>query len=141
MTMTRTGLLCRSASVRAVLRGLCLLAGIASAGAQTDRPREEDLAALQERGRQIAIYLRAVGGAGDLVKIQGGGLRADRIVAIPDRQGWRVVYLSAPEGTSAPSAASHKGPSIVAETTFSPDSGEFGTFRPLVPSKIAPASI
>ncbi|HKB08770.1 MAG TPA: hypothetical protein VKF61_10870 [Candidatus Polarisedimenticolia bacterium] len=140
MVSRRTGALRRSAPVRAVLSGLCLLAGIASADAQTDRPREEELAALQERGRQIALYLGAVDGAENLMRAQGGA-PADRIVAIPDREGWRVVYLGPSEGTPAPATASRKGPSIVAETTFSPDSGEFGNLRPLVPPKVAPSNI
>ena len=143
MARKRTGALRRAAAVRTVLMGLALAAAGVPAGAQTDRPSEEELAGLQERGRQIALYLQAVDKADALLKAQGGGVTPpERTVAILDREGWRVVYLASPPGGSAaPGASAKKGLAIVAETTFSPDSGQLGAFKAMVPSKIAPASI
>ena len=142
MAVTRTGAFCRAVAVRAALRGLCLAAAIASASAQIDRPPDEALVALQERGRLIALYLQAVDKAGELLKAQGGVTTPpDRTLAIPERDGWRVVYLGTPAGGSTPPAPGRKGLSIVAETTFSPDSGQLGALKVLVPSKTAPASL
>lgn len=143
MARKGTGALRRAAAVRTIVLGLALAAASARLEAQTDRPPDEELAALQERGRQIALYLQAVDRADALLKAQGGGVtHPERTVAILDREGWRVVYLATPAGgSSAPGAAAKKGLVIVAETTFSPDSGQVGALKVLVPSKIAPASV
>lgn len=143
MARKRTGALRRAAGVRMVLMGLALALAGAPAHAQTDRPPDEELAGLQERGRQIALYLQAVDRAEALLKTQGGGVTPpERTVAVLDREGWRVLYLATPSGgPAAAGAPAKKGLAIVAETTFSPDSGQLGAFKPLVPSKIAPASI
>jgi hypothetical protein len=142
MAVISRGALRRAAGGRAVLRGICLAATLAPVAAQGDRPAEEALASLQERGRLIALYFQAVDKAADLLKAQGSGLPAsERTVVIPEREGWRVVFLEDPARKSGPAATPGKGLAIVAETTFSPDAGQVGALARVVPPRTAPASI
>jgi len=142
MAVTSRGVLRWAASGRAVLRVICLAATLAPVAAQSDRPAEEALASVQERGRLIALYFQAVDKAADLLKAQGSGLPAsERTVVIPEREGWRVVFLEDPARKSGPAATPSKGLVIVAETTFSPDAGEVGALTRIVPPRTAPATI
>jgi|SRR5437773_2514041 len=128
--------------VRAALALACLAVAPNTASAQADRPAEEMLRSLQERGRQIALYLQAVDRTADLLKTQGSGAPpSDRTVVIPESAGWRVVCLkdlTKEPGTAGPARS---GLSIVGETTFSPDSGQVGTLGLIVPPRPAPAAI
>ncbi len=121
---------------------VCLFAALVPLAAQDERPSEEALASLVERGRLIALYLQAVDRAAELLKAQGSNApRSDRTVVVPEREGWRVVYLEDPAGGASPAGTARKGPSIVAETTFSPDSGDVGTLGLSVPPRAVPATI
>ncbi len=62
-----------TAVVRAALALACLAVAPNTTTAQADRPAEEMLRTLQERGRQIALYLQAVDRTADLLKTQGSG--------------------------------------------------------------------
>ncbi len=142
MSVSMQGTFRPAAAVRAGLVVACLLAGPVRVGAQSDRPSEEALRAVQERGRLIALYLRAVERAADLLKGEGSSAPpSDRTVVIPESAGWRVVCLK--DLTKEPAAAdvSRKGLAIVAETTFSPDAGQVGTLGLIVPPRMAPALI
>src|SRR5881409_845841 len=130
-------------SLRAAgLAATCLLGMIIPVAAQDDRPSDEALASLQARGRLIALYLQAVDRAAELLKAQRTNAPpSDRTVVIPEREGWRVVYLEEPTGGASPPGSARKGLSIVAETTFSPDTGDLGTLGVIVPPRAAPATI
>ena len=94
MSVTTRGAFRRAAAGRSILWGIGLALALAPLSAQGDRPPDEALAALQERGRLIALYLKAVDKSAELLKTQGGGATtSDRTVVIPGREGWRVVYL------------------------------------------------
>ncbi len=132
----------RAAAGRAGLAAACLSAALVPLTAQDDRPSEEALASLQERGRLIGLYLQAADRAADLLKAQGSNApTSDRTVVIPGREGWRVVYLENPARGPAPGGTARKGLSIVAETIFSPDTGDVGTLGKIVPARLAPATI
>jgi hypothetical protein len=121
---------------------ICLFAALVPLTAQDERPPEEALASLQERGRLIALYLQAVDRAAELLKAQRSNApRSDRTVVVPEREGWRVVYLEESAGGASPGGPGRKGPTLVAETTFSPDSGIVGTLGLSVPPRAAPATI
>src|SRR3989442_1028106 len=60
---------------------------------------------------------------------------------IPDREGWRVMYVGDSSRDLAASGMVRKGLSIVAETTFSPDAGQLGTLALVIPPRTAPATI
>ncbi len=142
MTVSPQGASSTAAVVRAGLALACLVASPTTVSAQADRPAEETLRSLQERGRLIAIYLQAVDRTADLLKAQGSGAPpSDRTVVIPESAGWRVVCLkdlTKEPGVAGPARA---GLSIVGETTFSPDSGQVGTLGLIVPPRSAPATI
>src|SRR5882672_2287335 len=92
--MRASGACCTAALLRAGLALACLIASPATASAQADRPAEETLLSLQERGRLIALFLQAVDRTADLLKAQGSGAPpSDRTVVLPDSAGWRVVCL------------------------------------------------
>ena len=142
MAMTPRGGFDWAAAGRASLRCLCLAAALTPLAAQNDRPPAEALASLQERGRLIALYLQAVDKAADLLKAQGSGASpSDRTVVIPDREGWRVIYVGDSSRDLAASGMVRKGLSIVAETTFSPDAGQLGTLGLASPPRAASATI
>src|SRR3989475_2072675 len=142
MATTLGGAFRCAAAGRAALRGICLVAALTPLAAQSDRPPAEALASLQERGRLIALYLQAVDKAADLLKAQGSGASpSDRTVVIPDREGWRVMYVGDSSRDLAASGMVRKGLSIVAETTFSPDAGQLGTLALVIPPRTAPATI
>src|SRR5439155_16938999 len=86
---------CRTTELlRAGLALACLIVSQANASPQADRPAEETLLSLQERGRLIALYLQAVDRTADLLRAPGSGAPpSDRTVVIPDTAGWRVVCL------------------------------------------------
>jgi len=108
--------------------------------AQDARPSDETLRSLQERGRAVFLYLQAVERAGALVqKHASEGVKPDRTVAISDREGWRVDYLKDLTKETGP-AGPKKGMILVAETSFSPDSGEVGELTIMEPPHAAPAT-
>jgi len=130
----------------AVVRAGFALAGLvvapAAVSAQADRPSEEILTSLQERGRLIALYLQAVDRTADLLKAQGSGAPpSDRTVVLPESAGWRVICLK--DLTREPGSAVQPAAGLaqVGETTFSPDSGQVGTLGLIVPPRSAPAAI
>jgi len=127
-------------AVRIVLAALALTAPAGAERAQEGRPSEETLRTLQERGRAIFLYLQAMESAGALLqKHASEGVRPDRTVVISDREGWRVVYLRDLTKESGP-AGPKKGMIVVAETGFSPDSGQVGELTIMEPPHAAPAT-
>ena len=142
MRVSPRGACCTAALLRAGLALACLIVSPATASAQADRPAEETLLSLQERGRLIALYLQAVDRTADLLKAQGSGAPpSDRTVVLPDSAGWRVVCLKDLTKEPGMAAPARGGLSIVGETTFSPDSGQVGTLGLIVPPRSAPATI
>ncbi|HYS06640.1 MAG TPA: hypothetical protein VEW47_15790 [Candidatus Dormibacteraeota bacterium] len=142
MRVSLRGACCTAALLRAGLALACLIVSPATASAQADRPAEETLLSLQERGRLIALYLQAVDRTADLLKAQGSGAPpSDRTVVLPDSAGWRVVCLKDLTKEPGMAAPARGGLSIVGETTFSPDSGQVGTLGLIVPPRSAPATI
>src|SRR5882672_2966215 len=142
MRVSPRGACCTAALLRAGLALACLIVSPATASAQADRPAEETLLSLQERGRLIALYLQAVDRTADLLKTQGSGAPpSDRTVVLPDSAGWRVVCLKDLTKEPGMAAPGRSGLSIVGETTFSPDSGQVGTLGLIVPPRSAPATI
>jgi hypothetical protein len=124
---------------RPIVVAACLLAAAGPARAQDDRPSDETLRALQERGRMIALYLDAVDRGAERWKKQGNeAMMPDRTVVIPDREGWRVLFLKDLTKDPAP-AGPKKGMILLAETSFSPDAREVGDLRVMVPPHAAPA--
>lgn len=124
---------------RPIVVAACLLAAAGPARAQDDRPSDETLRALQERGRMIALYLDAVDRGAERWKKQGNeAMTPDRTVVIPDREGWRVLFLKDLTKDPAP-AGPKKGMILLAETSFSPDAREVGDLRVMVPPHAAPA--
>ncbi len=123
-----------------ILGVFCLIGPPGSARAQDIRPSDETLRSLQERGREIFLYLQAVDKAGDLLKAHAGeGVRPDRIVIIPDRAGWQVVFLKDLAKETTPTGPK-KGMVLIAETTFSPDAGQVGDLTIMEPPHTAPAA-
>ncbi len=117
---------------------LGLAAGAAQGGAALaqDRPADTDLQAVEQRGREIALYLKASSKAAERLKREGSGIAPpDQTVVIKGRDGWRVVFLKSPGP-----ATGQKGPLVLAETGFDPTSGEVGNLSPVVPPKAAPGS-
>jgi hypothetical protein len=136
------GACCTAALARAGLALACLIVSPSAASAQAERPSEESLRALQERGRLIALYLQAVDRTADLLKAQGSNAPpSDRTVVIPDSAGWRVSCLKDLAKEPGMAGAMPSGLSLVGETTFSPDSGQVGTLGLIVPPRPAPAAI
>src|SRR5262249_28241607 len=120
----------------------CLLMLRAPAGAQEDRPSDEAIAALHDRGRLIGLYFQAVERAAEQLKKQGNSAPPTaRTVVIPDAQGWRVILLEDTSKSPAQPGPNRKTVAIVAETTFSPDAGEVGALGMVVPPRAAPASV
>lgn len=117
----------------------CLLAAVAPARPQGDRPSDETLRALQERGRMIALYLDAVDRGAERWRRQGHQAAPDRTVVIPDRDGWRVLFLKDLTRDPGP-AGPKKGMAVLAETSFSPDAREVGDLRVMMPPHPAPAT-
>jgi hypothetical protein len=142
MRVLPEGLFRAAAVARAGLALVCLVAAPVNVSAQADRPAEETLRLLQDRARLIALYLQAVDRTADLLKDAGSGAPAtDRTVAIPGSAGWRVVCLKDLSKEPGAGGQAHAGPSVVAETTFSPDSGQVGTLAMVSPPRQAPATI
>lgn len=126
-------------------RALAAALGIAfaiapPARAQPQRPSDDTLLALQERGRIIALSIQAAARGAELLKAQDGAPPSNRMVVVPGTgdTGWKILFLQdlEPAGAARP-----KAPALVAETTFSPDAGQTGTLGLIVPAKIAPAAI
>jgi len=134
---------CRAGVVlRTALALVSLVVAPAGVAAQADRPSEETLRSLRERGSLIALYLQAVDRTADLLRAQGGGAPpSDRTVAIPESAGWRVVCLKDPTNEPGAAGPARPGLAIVGETTFSPDSGQVGTLGLIVPPRSASATI
>jgi hypothetical protein len=131
-----------AAAVCAGLALACLAVSPTVVSAQADRPADETLRLLQERGRLIALYLQAVDRTADLLKAQGTvAPPSDRTVVIPDNAGWRVVCLSNLTKATGGVGSTRAGFAIVGETTFSPDSGQVGALGLIVPPRSAPAAI
>ncbi len=111
-----------------------------AAWAQDARPSEETLRTLQERGRAVFLYLQAVESSARLLQRHASeGVRSDRTVVIFDRDGWRVDFLRDLTKESGPTE-SKKGMILVAQTSFSPDSGEVGELTIMEPPHAAPAT-
>jgi hypothetical protein len=107
------------------------LGGAAPAGA----PHEETLLDLAERGRTIAVCLQAVERARARLREHPGEVAApDRILALPGRDGWRVILLQEGAGPSP------KGPRVLAEIGYSPDAAEAGALRVMAPPRPAAAA-
>jgi hypothetical protein len=131
-----------AALVRATLVVACFAGATGLCRAQADRPSDEDLQSLAERGRLIALYMQAVDRTAGILKVRGAGAPATvRTVVIPETSGWRVVCLGDQTKTPGATGAAHAGPVIVAETTFSPDAGQVGTLETITPPRQAPATI
>lgn len=123
-----------------VTAACCLAASAGPALAQDDRPSEESLRLLQERGRTIALYFDAVDRGLKRFNLQSGQSKPpDRTVAIVDREGWRVLFLrdlALEPATTGPK----KGLLLMGETSFSPDAREVGDLRLMLPPHPAAAS-
>jgi len=134
---------CAAGIVRTGLALVGLVVALSPAAAQVDRPTEETLRSLQERARQIALYLQAVERTDELLKVQGSGAPpSDRTLVLPEAGGWRVLCLKdMAKETGVPGGAPRPALVIVGETTFSPDSGQVGTLGLIVPPRSAPAAI
>lgn len=111
-------------------------AGRAVAAPDAGPPPEEALLALAERGRTIAIYLQAVERTRARLQQQPGEVaEPQRMIALPGRDGWRVLLIKEGEGPA------QKGPKIMAEVGYSPDAEEVGALRAMVPPHPATAAI
>lgn len=123
-----------------VMAAFCLAATMGPARAQDDRPSEESLRQLQERGRTIALYLDAVErGLKRFTQQSGQSKPPDRTMAIVDRDGWRVLFLKDLALDAAPSGPK-KGLLLMGETSFSPDARDVGDLRLMLPPHAATAS-
>lgn len=95
-------------------------------------PSDEALLALAERGREVATYLQAIERARERLRHHPGEVPdPDRLVALSGREGWRIILLKEGEGPA------QKGPKILAEIGYSPDSAEAGALRTMVPPRPA----
>lgn len=123
-----------------VTAACCLGALAAPARPQDDHPSDETLRLLQERGRTVALYFDAVERGAERFRVQSEqSKQPDRIVAIVDRNGWRVLFLRDLAADPAPSGPK-KGMLLMAETSFSPDARDVGDLRVMLPPHAAPAS-
>jgi hypothetical protein len=115
------------------------VAGAQPQAAQPERPSDETLRGIEERGRQIASAIAAVAKGRDLVARQGEGITPpDKVVAIEDRGMWKVLFLRDVSG-QAPGMP-RQGTLIVAETDYSPISEDVGPLRASFPPRPAPAT-
>jgi hypothetical protein len=117
-----------------VVGALCLVLGRLSGEEQ--RPPEEALRAVEERGRSIALYLEATSEAGAaLVRQTPQAAAYDRSVVIQGREGWRVVFLK-----ESGQDTTGKRWAMVAEALFNQVAGEVGEVRVFTPPRSAPAA-
>jgi hypothetical protein len=99
-------------------------------------PAPEEVVALEDRGRRIALYFEAVREAEELARVTGQDLRPDRVLVVADRDGWRVIFLrNVAEGRAS------QGLKILAEVPFNPQVGEVGAIRTAIPPRSAPAVV
>jgi len=127
----------RTRAPRAAL-AVGLLLSIPAAGpapASDERPAEETLKAIEQAGRQIALYHEAIARAVDqLGKEAGDGLPMDLPVVVDRRDGWHVIFLKKP---SAP--VTSRTMLMVADVLFSPARGEVTRVRAQPSPRPAPA--
>lgn len=125
-----------SGAVRAaVAAGLVLRASAAFCGAD-ERPPENALRAIEERGRQISLYLAASVKAQEALRQSPQEVPTpDEAVALEDRQGWRVVFLK-----DIIDRGVKRGMRVLGEVDYDPSSGEAGILRLMVPPRTAPPS-
>ncbi len=105
-----------------------------------ERPADDALHRIEERGKRIAGAIEAVRRAQDLLARQGEGIaQPDSIVTIEDHDVWRVIFLKE-GGKMAEPGMPNQGTVIVAETEYSPAAEDVGALRVMNPPRGAPAT-
>jgi len=140
----RIGLPARARGIMLLALALATIPGPAVGwrvqAASPERPSDETLRGIEERGRQIASAFAAVAKGRDLLARQGEGVTPpDKVVAIEDRAVWRVSFLRDVSDEAAPGMP-RQGTLIVAETEYSPISEDVGPLRAMAPPRPAPAT-
>src|SRR5213594_1308778 len=121
---------------RAVLILGALCVALSRTRGEEERPSEEALRAIEERGRSIALYLEAASEAGEALSRQGFARAVhDRAVVIQGRDAWRVAFLRE-SGQDPPK----KVQVMVAEALFNQPAGEVGEVHVFTPPRTAPAA-
>jgi hypothetical protein len=140
----RNGLPARAREIVLLALALATILGPAvgsrSRAAAPERPSDETLRGIEERGRAIASAFAAVAKGRDLLARQGEGVTPpDKVVAIEDHGVWRVSFLRDASDQTVPGMP-RQGTLIVAETEYSPISEDVGSLRAMVPPRPAPAT-
>ncbi len=99
-------------------------------------PAPEELRALEDRGRGIALYFEAVREAEDLARSAGYDLRPDRVLVVAERDGWRVIFLR-----DIGVQGAQKGLKLQADVPFNQTVGELGAIRIAVPPRTITAAM
>src|SRR5712692_10060949 len=126
---------------------LALAAALPLRAAQNPRPTggegpptDGTLGEIEERGRAIAAYLRAIERAKQVFATQGQGMAdPDAIVALEDSGLWHLFYLKdASKGTQPGTPRAET--MVLAQADYSPGSDEIGSLRVMIPPHAAPAT-
>ena len=122
--------------------GLALALSLAPRGGRAEeRPADETLRAIAERGRLIAGYVQAVSKARDLLAKQGVGIAPpDSLVATLDHDLWTIAFLRDPPRDESPGMP-RRGTLLLGAADYSESTGEAGTLRSMVPPQTAPATL
>jgi len=110
----------------------------AASGAQAPaaRPSDDEVRSVEQRGREIALYLQAAVRAREMGQRREGGMAPpDRVVVVEGRDGWQVFFLKNPDPASR-----SKGVLLLGTAGFDPTSGNLGAPVVKVPPATAPTS-